>query len=546
MKNLTPMQAAYWTGRQASGSLGNVSAHLYVEFDCGEIDPQRLGRAVRKLYEKHEMTRLKITPDGYQIIGKTEESFDFEFEDLSGYETVAAEQHLRQKRRLWTCRQLDLASGQTSAFGLTLRPGATARLHVDTDMIAIDPPSLCLLMEDLARFYESPDLKVEGAHFTYFDWLDRKSADETLSSRQVIDRQWWTDRLADVPDAPTLPSNNSRPDVRSGRLAAMLSPDERASLDRTARGLRITLSTLTLGLFAAAVGKATGDRQFRLNVPMFWRAPYTDNVDQLVGDFTNTLIVSVDLRSAETLSDLCSQLSIQLIDLLTHSSHPGVNVLRDLSRSRKSLQNAPIVFTAGLDLPTPNLFSETVTRVFGPMSFAVSEGPQVALDAQVAAVDGGILVNWDINYDVLPVNWIEATFKDFVTLLKQVASDPSVLDTVIGSQDRTSSQITGKRTEDMLCELLTRLAQNRNVTALTPIGSLGIEGGGLAEIIAFFNRYLPSLDLTVVDVETCSNARQLGHLIKERSRGESEKIAQAYLAAIAEITPATSPVQAAE
>ena len=38
MKNLTPMQAAYWTGRQAKGFLGNVSAHLYVEFDCGPIE----------------------------------------------------------------------------------------------------------------------------------------------------------------------------------------------------------------------------------------------------------------------------------------------------------------------------------------------------------------------------------------------------------------------------------------------------------------------------------------------------------------------------
>ncbi len=83
MKNLTPMQAAYWTGREAKGFLGNVSAHLYVEFDGSNIDPIRLEGAVRKLYETHAMLCMQITADGRQVIGKTEESLSFEVEDLS-------------------------------------------------------------------------------------------------------------------------------------------------------------------------------------------------------------------------------------------------------------------------------------------------------------------------------------------------------------------------------------------------------------------------------------------------------------------------------
>ena len=35
------------------------------------------------------------------------------------------------------------------------------------------------------------------------------------------------------------------------------------------------------------------------------------------------------------------------------------------------------------------------------MNWVISQGPQVALDAQVAHVDDGILVNWDIRLDAL-------------------------------------------------------------------------------------------------------------------------------------------------
>ena len=38
------------------------------------------------------------------------------------------------------------------------------------------------------------------------------------------------------------------------------------------------------------------------------------------------------------------------------------------------------------------------------MNWVISQGPQVALDAQVAHVDDGILVNWDIRLDALPKN----------------------------------------------------------------------------------------------------------------------------------------------
>ncbi|POF29067.1 condensation domain-containing protein [Roseibium marinum] len=548
MKNLTPMQAAYWTGRQANGFLGNVAAHLYVEFDCGKLDPHRLEKAVRKLYESHDMMRMRITPDGRQHIGKTEESLSFEIEDLTGLDAGVLDRHLADKRERWTCRTLDLAAGQTSAFGLSVLPGGACRLHVDTDMVAIDPPSFCLLMEDLARFYEDPRIGIEKGKSGYFDWLDRKNSDSDLARRHSEDKRWWQERLAGLPPAPNLPAAAISRPVRSGRLAAMLSPEERRSLTRTARGLRITPSALMLGLFTAVVGEATGDERFRLNVPMFWRAPFTAEVERLVGDFSNILILAADPSPGEPLGSLCKRLAEQMLDLLAHSSYPGVNVMRDLSRARRSLQTAPIVFTSGLDLPGRDLFSERVARVFGPMSWAVSQGPQVALDAQVAAMSGGILINWDIRYDALPETWINSAFDTYVALARKIAKDPAALEEPAFPREATAHAAgnASRHTEYMLRELLTRLVPAAGAHGPGEIRKLGLSDGDLTGFVAFLNRYIPGTNLTLEDIGPASTAASLASVIRVRSAGASEKVGLAYLKAIDARDRASLEAQPAE
>lgn len=548
MKNLTPMQAAYWTGRQANGYLGNVSAHLYVEFDCGPIDPQKLGEAIRKLYETHGMMRLRITQDGRQVIGKVEESLSYEVEDLSGLEAGALDRHLESKRRQWTCQTLDLTAGQTSAFGLSLLPDGMSRLHVDTDMTAIDPPSFCLLMEDLARFCDAPGTGPETLESDFFDWLERKNSDADLARKQRDDKRWWQGRLADLPPAPKLPAIAASGEVRSGRLAAMLTSAERGSLEQTARELRITPSALMLGLFAAVMANATGHERFRLNVPMFWRAPYTPDVDRLVGDFSNILILSVAPPPGETLLSLCKRLASQMVDLLAHCAYPGVSVMRDLSRTRRSLQTAPIVFTSGLDLPGGDLFSKRVTRVFGAMTWAVSQGPQVALDAQVAHMDDGILINWDIRYDALPETWINAAFDSYLTLVRDIAADPAALGRPAFSRRPPASAAGGHEspTEGMLKGLLARLAPGMAAHPTGEIRELGLSQDDLSSFIGFINRYVPAAALSLDDIGPASTAGTIAGLLKARSGGASEKVGRAYLEAVDARNRASLDAQPAE
>lgn len=428
MRELTSMQAACWIGRTAHAFLGRVSAHLYVEFDGHPIELDRLREALGRASLLHPMLRMRVDAQGLQSIAAVDQSPQLEVEDLRAMTEPEAARHLLAKRETWTHQQLDLGHEPGARFSVSLLADDRFRLHVDTDMIAIDPSSFRTLMEDLARLYEQPDDTLPNTP-SFFDWYDKVRVDPALKAARDRDRAWWRERLAHVAPAPTLPLLEHPPEqAHSHRLHTWLGPAERQALEQVARERRITLSTLMMGLFAAALGAQTGDRSFRLNVPTFWRQPLVDDVERVVGDFANVLILDVDIESAATPAALCAQLAKKVVGLLEHCAYPGVNVMRDLSRHQGSPQLAPVVFTAALDMPGGDLLSPRVRRVFGSMNWVISQGPQVALDAQIACADGGILINWDIRLDALPLPWVTTLFDRFVAITQQVAADSRALD----------------------------------------------------------------------------------------------------------------------
>lgn len=522
------MQAAYWFGRQSPTSLGGVAAHLYGEFDGVGLEPERLRDAVRRLCLLHPMLQLRVDAEGCQHLDPAADPLPLDVEDMREFSADALEARLLAKRQSWSHRQLDLARGEAAAFGLSLLPDGACRLHVDTDMIAIDPNSFRVVIEDLAGLYQHPDRPAASVSHGFFDWLDRAAADAEHTKRRERGRAWWRARLANIPPAPNLPTaRHAQADATSERLAARFSPEERRALERRARDLRVTPSVLALGLFATVLGRATGQARFRLNVPSFWRAPLVPDVERIVGEFSNVLILGVDLAAAATLVELCRDIGRQMVELIAHDGYPGVSVMRDLSRLHGTVQTASVVFTAGLGLSGGELFSEAVTRVFGPMNWVISQGPQVAVDAQIAACDGGILINWDVRLDALPEPWVRETFEAYVALLREVAAWPEALEAAPITANARPGREAANPTEDMLVSLLGRLSPGEAVHE----GSV-ISAAAQAEISRFLDRYCPTGAPPRPDFDEAATPRSLASLVRARSGGASDEIARIFLETI--------------
>ncbi|MCP6491742.1 hypothetical protein NL519_36925, partial [Klebsiella pneumoniae] len=74
------------------------------------------------------------------------------------------------------------------------------------------------------------------------------------------------------------------------------------------------------------------------------------DVDRLVGDFTSSLLLDVDLTEAATATARCGVLQDAFRGAAAHSEYSGLEVLRDLSRHRGTQVLAPVVFTSALGL----------------------------------------------------------------------------------------------------------------------------------------------------------------------------------------------------
>ncbi|WP_245269554.1 amino acid adenylation domain-containing protein [Allorhizobium undicola] len=431
MKSLTPMQAAYWAGRNATGPLGGVTAHLYAEFDGTGLNAGRLEAALERLAAAHPNTRLKIVESAYQIIDEAG-LIPFSTEIYDNKYATSVNEWLEHRRAALCGTGLDLSKGKALVASLSQLPEGRSRFHLDCDMAAIDPVSFLTLMDDLASLYEDPQKPWDGGIGSYEDYLAALMSAPDRLERMKADRNWWQARLGEIAPAPPLPITPTGSTIRSRRLSARLSPQQRQSLQACARKGRVTLSVLLLALFAAELGKATGARRFRLNVPGFWRERLVPQVERIVGEFANVLVISVDLDRASSLADLARQVGVSVAGALGHASYPGVHVMRDLSRHTGALEVAPVVFTAGLSLgpghPSDTLLSERVKRVFGEMTYVISEGPHVAIDAQIATMDGGLFLNWDIRQDALPDAFVDDFFHGYAGLLTKIAGHPAHLE----------------------------------------------------------------------------------------------------------------------
>lgn len=409
--HLAPMQHAMWVGRDDGVALGGVAGHLYVEFDGRAIDPDRLAAAAEALAHRHPMLRVQFAPDGTQRIG--DRGLPVAVADLRGLPPGEVTQRLDAVRDAKSHQQLDGA-----VFELTVSrlPDGTDRLHVDLDMQAADAMSYRTLMADLAAAYHGTAIPELGYSYRQY------RAAMTDRAPDDGDRQWWARCIPELPDPPRLPEPAVAPGNprRSTRRWHWLDPDARDALFGHAQRRGITPAMALAASFSHTLACWSTEPRFLLNVPMFGREPLHADVDALVGDFTSSLLLDIDLTAAATGLARAHTVQDAMRTAAAHASYPGLAVLRDLSRHRGTQVLAPVVFTSALGLG--ELFAEAVTDTFGSPSWIISQGPQVLLDAQVTELGGGVLVNWDVREEMFAPGVIDAMFAHHIADLTALAA----------------------------------------------------------------------------------------------------------------------------
>ncbi len=414
---LAAMQHAYWIGRSAEQELGGVAAHLYVEFDGSAVDPERLERAVADLVARHPMLRTRFLPDGTQQTMPVPGRPVFGVVDLRGQSSERVETALADLRDRKTHQRLAIEEGQVLDITLAVWGEDHTRLHLDVDMLAGDAMSYRVLVSDLAELYRGAALP--PLTYSYRRYRTERREDRAARDR---DRDWWQRRLPELPGAPVLPTvplGERTAPHRTVRYDHWLAPEAKERLVSGAHERGVTPAAALAAIFADIIGGWSAQGRFLVNVPLFHREPVHPDADRLVGDFTSSIMLEVDVTENMSVADRARAIRRSMYESGSHAAYSGLEVLRDLGRHRGEPVLAPVVFTSALDLG--ELFADTVIETFGEPVWIISQGPQVLLDAQVTEVRGGLLVNWDVRESAFPHGLIDAMFATFTAAVQRLA-----------------------------------------------------------------------------------------------------------------------------
>jgi amino acid adenylation domain-containing protein len=417
---LTDIQHAYWMGRNRAFELGSIGSHSYREYDVEGLDMAAAEVALRQLIARHDMLRAVVGPDGQQRILETVPAYEIAVADLRGASDAEARlsairdrlsHHVFAPER-WPLFHIEAARLSDD----------TTRVFVSFDVLIGDAWSFQLLGEEFAALMSGGTLP--PLTLTFRDYVAAERAREQ-SPAYAAAWEHWRKRLDNLPPAPELPLARSPSQIETPRFArrsTRLAPADWAAFKERASTFGLTPTSAVLAAFSEVLARWCRRPAFTVNLTIFNRHPVHPEVNQIVGDFTASLLLGIDMAGIGSFGERAKRLQDRLWEDLDYRAVSGVRVLRELTRrqNRSSSALMPVVFTSTLTQTAPQERERSFTRT---LVNSVSQTPQVYLDHQASEIDGALVCNWDAIEELFPAGLLDEMFAAYERLLSALARD---------------------------------------------------------------------------------------------------------------------------
>ncbi|WP_349369840.1 amino acid adenylation domain-containing protein [Salinarimonas sp.] len=412
---LSAMQAAYLVGREEGMPLGGVSAHVYHEFD-GVWDVARLRDAVRAVVDRHDALRMRVCADGARFLPPGGVEPDFDVLDLAQAGAQEREEALATLRDRLSHRVAPLASATLLTVRLSLLGPDRMRLHLSHDGLAVDGLSMFLLVRDLCDAYDDPAAFASAPSSCFADCLE-------ALAREVPDADdlaFWREAAATLPPGPALPTRkdpNGLSGARSARRLVRLSPRDWSRLQAAARDRGLSAPVALASAFCETLSCWCGGEDFSLNVTLADRPPTVPEVEAVVGVFTRPLPAPFRHEPA-TVEARAAALRGGLAAALDHRSVSGLEIMRGFGRPGGAPLPLPVTFNCAIGAPGAD--GRALARL-GRRIYAVSQTPQVWLNAFVLETDQGLEIELDVVEALFAKGFADAFADSFGAFLRKLA-----------------------------------------------------------------------------------------------------------------------------
>ena len=415
---LTEIQFAYLMGRDEKYEIGGVSTHFYGEF-LTTLDLNRLETCIRKVIVRHPMLRSIVQSNGMQKILKEVPEYVVQIEDISQLSKEQQEEYMKEVREKLSHFVFSTNKWPLFDFKAYKINKSEHLFVVGYDLIIADAASMFLIGEEIMQYYKNPELELPELDFNFRDYvLANKDFKETTIYER--DKKYWLEKLEYFPSAPQLPYRINPEMIKTPRFKRVISSIKRDKwelIKTEASKQNVTISTLLFTLYANVLAFWSNQPELAINLTVFNRIPFHEDINKVVGDFTTVLPLAVNLDTEESIWNKARAIQQNLFDSLEHRHYDGIEFIRALSKLREFGTKAvlPYVFTSMIF--DDNEGEKSGWFELGEVKTAVSQTSQVYIDTQVIENNGELMISWDYVDQLFDDQMINEMFQQYIEFI---------------------------------------------------------------------------------------------------------------------------------
>ena len=426
---LTPIQQAYWVGRNREMTLGGVSTHFYYEIESDKKNVSKLTQALRHLIDRHPMLRTVISPSGKQYVLENTPPYKINTIDLKNTPISLQEEKLKSLRSRLSHQVLN--SNQWPLFDIRIVLLGERKLlfFLCIDSLLMDGHSQNLFFTEWKQLYYDLNADLQEVKSSFYNYILQLEASRESDSYKK-DAEYWRKRIPSLPPSPKLPFSQKLSELKQNRFSRYeerLDPSIWNAFKKEAGKRGFRPAAVILAAFAETLRLWSSDSKMTLVLTILDKISQNQEFNGVIGNFTSTLLLEVNQERKLSFEEFIRQLQKQLETDLKHSSFSGVEVLRELIKENGNELDAPmpVVFTSCLSADQRQGGKNPLAWL-GKTKYALTQTPQVCLDYQTHEYDGSFIGIWDVVEDLFPERMIKDMFASHLSFLKELATGSDI------------------------------------------------------------------------------------------------------------------------
>jgi amino acid adenylation domain-containing protein len=348
---------------------------------------------------------------------------ELEFRDLRAESSDVQSELLPEITRELAYRPYDIQRRPPVRFALVRLTETEHILLVAMHHIICDAWSISLLLRDLWTFYDartrgvSP--RLSELPYAYGELVQWRVEHLAASPERIALWQRKLENTAFSVELPRLPRRDGPYGVGE-RFYFLLPARTHAALVQLARDTESTLYVVALTMFAAVLGRISGQEDFVIGTPVADR--FHTAAEEVVGLFVNTLPMRVSVSGRPSMKELVARTRKTVLEAMDLSDVPFEHIVRAVRPARVpgqnplfnvmfALQNAP-----ALPVPASGLLIETLALEPATAKFE--------LTLELKATAEGLVGFVEYRPEVLAKETVQVVIRCFERLAAHVVEQP--------------------------------------------------------------------------------------------------------------------------